>query len=154
MCKPINQEPQSVEQYGHAGVDGSGTERPSPKGRVPMENIEFTQRSITITFPFDIEIAYLADTNSMEPVLDYESLIIQKKVETDEDIEDLQAGDIASYQAMGGRLFHALTDIEEDSEGWMAHAKGYNNKTRDPFRLRKNNIKAVYVGHIQIIREG
>ena len=89
--------------------------------------------------------ASFTDTNSMDPFLDETANAIEIKPKSPEDINP---GDIISYQTGYGTIIHRVTERGEDEKGIYYLVKGDNNKLRAPFKVRFNDIKGVLVAII------
>lgn len=76
------------------------------------------------------------DTNSMDPVIDKGANTIRIKVPC----EELQAGDIVSYQTAQGIIIHRIVHIDTDEEGLYFVLKGDNNPASDPGKVRCGQI--------------
>lgn len=109
----------------------SGIERASPADRTPYG----------YKLPGTTEIR-IADTNSMDPVLDAGDTALGEKTTRD----DLQPGDIITYYAQDGDLIiHRIQEIGEDGQGWYTIVKGDNNDLPDP-KVRWEQVDKVIVG--------
>jgi len=110
----------------------SGQEQASPQDRVPYG----------LTIPGSVEIR-IADTNSMDPVLDAEDTALGITVDSPDNI---YVGDIITYRDGGGNLIiHRVIQIGEDGGGWFAITKGDNNDFQDP-PIRWSQVDRVVVG--------
>jgi regulator of RNase E activity RraB len=84
---------------------------------------------------------YLSNTSSMLPTVDdTHNVIICKDY-----ISNLKKGDIISYNYSKHRILHRIEKIGLDNEGWYAYLKGDNIKSKDPFKVRQNQINGVVV---------
>jgi len=86
----------------------------------------------------------IADTNSMDPVIDeYANAIEIYPKSTD----DIHVGDIVSYKSkyMENNIIHRVVEINEDKEGWYAVMKGDNLNQTDPEKVRFEQIKRIVV---------
>lgn len=120
-------------------------EQNSPRDRIPESSIEMRPDGVFIKMN-NPQWAILADTNSMDPLFDVESHLIQKLVSTPDEI---QVGDILSYQApLGFSIVHRVIEIGNDEEGWYAIAKGDNNPAPDPWKVRFEQVRRVTVAII------
>ena len=124
-----------------AGLFGSD-DVPSPKDRVPEEKIHVFPNQVLLDIR-GAQWSRFTDTNSMDPVIDSGSNAIQIIPQSPEDI---QVGDIISYDSEYGTIIHRVTELGKDKDGWYAVAKGDNNPAADPFRIRFQQIKRVVVG--------
>ena len=128
--------------FGHPPVEKSGIERASPKGRI--ENVKWNNTTKMVEFgPFDEKpwITTVADTNSMEPLIDkpFTSVLIKA------DPADLEVGDVCVYSTGYNSIIHAIVQITLDTVGRLFKFKGYNNKGADPWKVRDEHIKHVLV---------
>jgi hypothetical protein len=125
-------------------LDGP-VERDSPDDWIKESQIEMRPDGVLIHFN-NPQWAILADTNSMDPVFDYEAHLIQTLVSTPDQIH---VGDIVSYSApLGFSIVHRVIEIGEDDEGWYAIAKGDNNPQPDPWKIRFDWVRRVTVAVI------
>lgn len=123
----------------------------SPADRVSLAAIVASGSRLTLNIPNAI-IYTIADTNSMDPVLDKGSTVIAVKPRHG---AELVAGDIIIYRPekpdsadSGSRaapVIHRLAEVGEDSEGWYGIPKGDNNLAADG-KVRFGQIEAVVVG--------
>lgn len=122
---------------------GSGIERTSPTNWVKESQIEVTDSKVTINLE-GAKWAKFTDTNSMDPVFDKGSNAIQIEPKSK---EELNVGDIITYDSNGKKIIHRIIEINNDGE-WYAITKGDNNKKQDPGKIRFNQIEKVVVGII------
>lgn len=113
----------------------------SPGDWIQESQVKITANSITINQQ-NLRWARIADTNSMDPVIDKNSNSIELKPKKP---SDLQTGDIISFKTDYGTIIHRIVQIGNDPEGWYAVTKGDNNKNPDPYKVRFNQIKGVVV---------
>ncbi|MDD5331571.1 MAG: hypothetical protein PHE43_01975 [Candidatus Nanoarchaeia archaeon] len=114
----------------------------SPSDRVTISNLELSKNKLTVNLE-DIHLAQFEDTNSMDPILDENSIGIEIKPN---DENGLSVGDIVAYEYEGEMIIHRIEKISYDNEGWYATLKGDNNSFSDPFKVRFNQIKYILVG--------
>ena len=125
---------------------GTPVEINSPHDRIKESQIHIHQDKIII----DIEgasWASYADTNSMDPVLDYGANGLELKPKSE---DDLFIGDIVAYESKitNELIIHRIVDIKEDSQGKYFILKGDNNITKDPEKVRFSQIKYMLIGII------
>jgi len=89
--------------------------------------------------------ATFTNTNSMDPILDEKSHAIEIKPESGDEIE---VGDVISYQTEYGIIIHRVIEKGKDEEGIYYMVKGDNNQFEDPFKVRFENVKGVVVALI------
>ena len=120
-------------------------ELPSPSDWIKEDDIHVYYKSVE----FDCENcqwANFADTNSMDPVLDYGHNAIEIIPQR---TSDIRVGDIVSYDAgVYGTIIHRVIQIGNDEKGWYTIFKGDNNSEADPFKVRFNQIKRKVVAII------
>jgi len=124
-----------------------GTGRPeqaSPHDRISLDDIRLHGNSVTITIDNPI-LAGFVNTNSMDPVLDYEANAIEIRPGSPEDIH---VGDIVSYETKQGTIIHRVIKIGHDDEGWFAVFQGDNNDRPDPEKVRFDQIQRLVVAVI------
>jgi|TARA_B100000315_G_C14400972_1_gene506453 hypothetical protein len=118
------------------------TEVNSPSDRIKEDQIK-VYNSLVIMDIERSELVSLEDTNSMDPLIDEDSNILQIMPESPEDIN---VGDIVSYQDDFGKvILHRVVEISEDSEGKFFVLKGDNNDSVDDSKVRFEQIKGVLV---------
>lgn len=118
----------------------------SPHNRISEGQIHLYPNKIVIDISQASWASY-ADTNSMDPVLDFgaNGLEIIPKNENELYIRDIAAYKPKSTQEL---IVHRIIDIREDSKGKYFIFKGDNNKTPDPEKVRFSQIKYVLIGVI------
>ncbi len=126
-----------------AGLFGS-QDVPSPKDRVPEDKIHVFPNQVLLDVK-GAQWSRFTDTNSMDPVIDKGSNAIQVIPQS---ADDIQVGDIISYDSEYGTIIHRVIETGKDKDGWYATAKGDNNPAADPFKIRFSQIKRVVVGII------
>jgi signal peptidase I len=124
------------------GVPAQGPEQVSPADRVDSENIAVMANGVLIKGLTNVRLVNLADTNSMDPVLDVESTAIEI---TPKSADELYVGDIVSYQSGSNTIIHRIISVGSDGE-WYAITKGDNNAVSDPEKVRFEQVKGVVVG--------
>lgn len=89
--------------------------------------------------------ASFTNTNSMDPFLDEASNAIEIKPESPDQINP---GDIISYQTDFGIVIHRVIEKGKDKKGVYFFVKGDNNTFKDPFKVRFDDIEGVLVAII------
>ncbi len=122
---------------------GYAVEKPSPGNWIDKGDINVYNDQIIINIEGAIK-AGVKDTNSMDPLIDSSSELIEIKPQ----ISQIHAGDIISYEMDGNNniVVHEVIETGYDSEGWYAVTKGYNNNEIDPEKVRAENVRGVVVG--------
>jgi len=126
-------------------VETGTIERPSSRDIIPYSAIKASGAKITIDFGGAVEIAEIADTNSMDPVFDIGHNAILLK---DFDRSELAVGDVVVYRLYGGLIIHRIIEITEDEGGRNYRLKGDNNDKPDPYWVRDEHIKYLMAGVI------
>ncbi len=126
-------------------------ERPSPGDWIKESQIEMRPDGVFIHMS-NPQWAILADTNSMDPLFDDTSHLIQMIPASQNEI---QVGDIISYASpFGFTIVHRVREIGFDEDGWYALAGGDNNLDvtgaimLDPGKIRWEMVKRVTVAII------
>jgi hypothetical protein len=116
----------------------------SPQKRVYDNNIKLFNDQIIIEKE-NITLAKFSDTNSMDPLLDSNTIGIMIPVKS---LKDIHIGDIVSYYSFEKNLTiaHRVIDIGEDNLGWYAIFKGDNNLFKDSQKVRFNQIRKIMIG--------
>ncbi|MFH1400124.1 MAG: hypothetical protein ABIH41_01270 [Nanoarchaeota archaeon] len=121
-------------------------ERASPHDRIVLKDIRVYSDRIVIYVHRPI-VTSLVDSNSEDPLFDVEANILSVEPEAPQDIH---VGDIMSYAPSfyDGEIVHRVVAIGQDEEGWFAVAKGDNNPSPDPGKIRFTQVKRVVIGII------
>lgn len=126
-------------------------ERPSPRDIIKPHQIYWdeTEGRITIhSIKGYVWITSVADTNSMDGLLDYgHTVLLIRKF----DKSELAVGDIVVYQPTeryANKIIHRIVKIGEDEQGRWYKTRGDNNATNDPYKLRDAHIKFLCIGII------
>jgi len=123
-------------------VNSGPVERPSPGDWVKESDIEMRPDGVFIKVS-NPQWAVLANTNSMDPVFDDGSHLIQI-IPTSTD--QIRVGDIVSYLSpLGFTIVHRVKEIGHDEEGWYAIMRGDNNPKDDPWKVRWDEVRRVTV---------
>lgn len=78
--------------------------------------------------------SYIIKTNSMEPTIKVNDVLITKKVEK----EKIKVGDVITFIKNGEVITHRITQIDENGE---YTTKGDNNNIEDTFKINYDNIE-------------
>jgi len=118
----------------------------SPHDRIKESQIHIYSDRIVI----DVEgasWASYADTNSMDPVLDFGANGLELVPQSE---DQLFIGDIAAYRSeiTDELIVHRIVEIKEDSEGKCFRFKGDNNTIKDRECVKFEQIKFVLIGVI------
>jgi hypothetical protein len=115
-----------------------------PKERIFERDLAVYRNQVLINMngPF---FANFEDTGSMEPLLNSNSKAIQIKPLNE---NELEVGDIISFNVSNQLIIHRIVEIGEDELGWFVITKGDNNLRPDPFKVRFNQIDRVLVAII------
>ncbi|MBS3125024.1 hypothetical protein J4211_02100 [Candidatus Woesearchaeota archaeon] len=117
-------------------------ERDSPRDWIKERQIVMRPDGVLIKID-NPQWAILTNTNSMDPVFDETSHLIQVFPKSKDEIH---VGDIVSYQSpLGFMIVHRVIQIDTDSEGWYAILKGDNNPSQDPWKVRWDMVRRVTV---------
>jgi len=140
-----------VEEYrGEDGVllselNGS-RELASPSDWVSEEEIKVYNNKVLIRFN-NLSWAKVTDTNSMDPLIDEKTNVVEVMPKFPEDIH---AGDIAAYRSAytDEIILHRVINISSDSKGTYYTLKGDNLAKQDPEKVRFSQIQGVVVAVI------
>lgn len=86
---------------------------------------------------FYIYKAYVITTNSMEPELKKDDVVIIKKAKE----KNLKQGDIITFKQNGETITHRIVEIEDIEEGKLYITKGDNNNVQDEQGLLFDQIE-------------
>ena len=123
---------------------GSALERSSPQDRIAERDIEVYPDRVVINLE-GAQWARFADTNSMDPIIDRGVNALQIAPKS---MDDIEVGDIISYQSGERVIIHRVIEKAIDEQGWYVTAKGDNNPTADPNKVRFEDITRVLVAVI------
>lgn len=117
----------------------------SPHDRIKEDQIK-VYKNLIIMHISDSELILVSDTNSMDPLIDNGSEVIQIKPEED----NIHIGDIVSYENknLNKTFLHRIVSIGEDDNGKYYILKGDNADSADPGKVRFSQIRGVVVGII------
>ncbi|MFH1631359.1 MAG: hypothetical protein ABIA21_04050 [Candidatus Aenigmatarchaeota archaeon] len=118
--------------------------KPSPADRISYDNISTTKNNVTVRVQDPIIVA-IENTGSMIPTFNEDSNLIEIVPKSP---DELNVGDIVSYQYGDDVIVHRIIEIGNDENGWYARFKGDNNPVQDPGRIRFSQIKRLVVGII------
>lgn len=90
---------------------------------------------------FYIYKAYVITTNSMEPELKKDDVVVIKKAKAD----NLKQGDIITFKQNGETITHRIVQIDDIEEGKLYITKGDNNNVQDEQGLRFDQIEGKLV---------
>ena len=82
--------------------------------------------------------SYIIKTNSMEPTININDVIITRKVERDE----IKTGDVITFMQNGEVITHRITQIDVNGE---YTTKGDNNNIEDTIKIDYENIEGKHV---------
>lgn len=85
--------------------------------------------------------SYVIKTNSMEPTINVNDVVINKEVKQDE----LNVGDVITFLHEGEVITHRITKIDNDGDVTHYTTKGDNNNIEDIFKITYENIKGKHV---------
>lgn len=90
---------------------------------------------------FYIYKAYVITTNSMEPELKKDDVVVIKKAKAD----NLKQGDIITFKQNGETITHRIVQIDDIEDGRLYITKGDNNNVQDEQGLRFDQIEGKLV---------
>lgn len=90
---------------------------------------------------FYIYKAYVITTNSMEPELKKDDVVVIKKAKAD----NLKQGDIVTFRQNGETITHRIVQIDDIEDGKLYITKGDNNNVQDEQGLRFDQIEGKLV---------
>ena len=120
-------------------------EKISPRDIIKSDQISIVGSTITIDAGGRVTLAEIADTNSMDSLMDigHNALLLE-----DFDKSALEVGDIIVYAAPEGKIVHRIVEKGVDEQGNWFRCKGDNNFTKDPYIIRDINILSLCIGII------
>jgi hypothetical protein len=125
---------------------GSAAEQNSPYNHISEDLIHVYDDKILLDIP-NATWSTFADTNSMDPFIDYGANGLEIRPKT---YLDIHVGDIISFKhnLINGILIHRVVRTGFDDDGWFAITKGDNNNNEDPGKVRFDDVHGVLVGVI------
>lgn len=90
---------------------------------------------------FYIYKAYVITTNSMEPELKKDDVVVIKKAKAD----NLKQGEIVTFKQNGETITHRIVQIDDIEDGKLYITKGDNNNVQDEQGLRFDQIEGKLV---------
>lgn len=136
--------PEPLEKPINAAISKVYTPKLTPPDRIKEEQIHVYEDKIVIEVK-NPKWARFAATQSMVPFLDEGSNALQIQPEAPDDI---QLGDIVSYQYGDSVIIHRVIEISEDEQGRYYIVKGDNNPEPDPIKVRFQQIRRILIGII------
>ncbi len=115
-----------------------------PKPRITEENITIIDEGVIINVDNPL-FAMFEDTKSMIPTINTDTKAIQIKPKNPEDI---QKGDIISYETEEKIIIHRVIEVNQDEEGWYATTKGDNTRQPDREKVRFEQIRRILIALI------
>jgi hypothetical protein len=116
----------------------------SPSDWIKEDQIKVYEDKVVLEINNTIWASF-TNTNSMDPFLDEDSHALEIIPENENDIN---IGDIISYQTAYGVVIHRVIEKDVDEKGMYYLVKGDNNLFKDPFKVRFDEIKGVVVAII------
>lgn len=114
----------------------------SPSDTIKEHQIKVYEDKVIIDI--NAEWAKIANTKSMDPVLDKGTFVLQIIPQNENEIH---LGDIVTYtNSEGMRIIHRVIGIEKDEKGTYFILKGDNNRNPDPYKVRFDMIDRKLVG--------
>ena len=120
-----------------------GADLAAPQDRIPESRIWITEDQAIIRMQ-GLQWAAFAPTGSMLPTFGAGHHALQIIPTTPEDI---QPGDIISFETTRGVIIHRVQAVGHDKRGWYALTQG-DNAGADPEKLRWRQVKKVLVAII------
>lgn len=140
----LDAEALKITGFAVASANGISDSSLTPADRVAEEEIRASSDAVLIRLP-NATIGAINETNSMGGLLGNGSSAIMIKPKS---AEDLHQGDIVAYHSdeAAGLVAHRIARIGEDEQGWFAITKGDSSKTKDPGKVRFEQVRYIVVG--------
>ncbi|MFH1275888.1 MAG: hypothetical protein ABIH82_02145 [Candidatus Woesearchaeota archaeon] len=121
-------------------------EKDSPFDHVKDKQVRVLKNKVEIDMK-DVSWWTIADTNSMDPLIDEGSTALSVKPISQESIHN---GDVAFYNSLIAKkvIVHRVIKIDNDEQGWYSKFKGDNLIEEDPENVRYPQIEGVLIGVI------
>ncbi|MEM2478962.1 MAG: signal peptidase I [Candidatus Pacearchaeota archaeon] len=142
----LNLDPESQKPYFLAKNLAKNNDILSPGDHINESSILVYPDKVVLLIP-NSYLARFAATKSMDPVLDVEANAIEIKPSNETEISP---GDIISYRSSLSKelIIHRVIEVGYDEKGWYAIAKGDNNPTHDPEKIRFEQVNGLVVALI------
>tara|TARA_Y100000310_G_scaffold9528_1_gene10028 strand:+ start:51 stop:521 length:471 start_codon:yes stop_codon:yes gene_type:complete len=136
----------------HEIFSGRGFEIPSPPDVVKMEDIraenyvdgqgrDRVRVIIDGLLPPIHIMPIIHDTNSMDGILDLDHHYPISN--NPEYLNNVKVGSVVYWEKYGVTRIHQVIEIGKDKRGWFCYCKGWNLSIKDPYRLRREDVKWV-----------
>ncbi|MDD3199871.1 MAG: signal peptidase I [Eubacteriales bacterium] len=84
-------------------------------------------------------------TGSMQPLIYPGDVILLEQIRSEEQVRNLEVGDIIQFQREEILITHRIIEIEEDKlKNLTFHTKGDNNSAPDSQVVKANDIRGIY----------
>lgn len=123
-----------------------GVEKDSPFDHVKTSQVKVLQHKVEIDMK-DVMWWNIADTNSMDPLIDIGTTALSVKPVSEQAIH---VGDVAFYNSLLAKqtIVHRIVKIGSDEVGWYSKFKGDNLEKIDPEDVRFKQVVGVLIGII------
>jgi len=112
--------------------------------RVHREDITVTDNDVVISIK-NVTWSVFSNTSSMIPVINHNTNAIEIKPAS---IQDINIGDIISYNVSNQIVIHRVQDKGHDEQGYYLITKGDNNLVVDPEKVRFEQVQGIVVALI------
>lgn len=122
---------------------------PSPPDIIPHKNVIYNEAGkfveISGVLP-RVCFPTIADTNSMDGLMDFGHTVIlsDNKYYLD---NFLKVGTVIVWQKWDMNVIHQIVEVGRDDR-WYCYTKGINCPTRDPWKIRREDIEWIALGII------
>jgi len=123
-----------------------GIDKDSPFDHIKTSQVNVMQHKVEIDIK-DVTWWDIADTNSMDPLIDIGSTALSVKPKS---TDFIYVGDVAFYDSVVVKkpIVHRVVNISSDGVGWYSKFKGDNLEKVDPEKVRFKQILGVLIGII------
>jgi hypothetical protein len=121
-------------------------EKDSPFDHVKNSQINVLKNKVEINMA-DVAWWEIADTNSMDPLIDIGSVALTIKPKS---TNDVHLGDVGLYNSNIAKtvIIHRVIRIDSDDKGWYSRFRGDNLKKVDPEKVRFEMMEGIMIGVI------
>ena len=123
-----------------------GVDKDSPFDHVKDSEVRVLKHKVEIDMK-NVMWWKIADTNSMDPLIDIGTTALSVKPISEESIH---VGDVAFYNSEIAKreIVHRVVKIDSDEQGWYSKFRGDNLEKDDPEDVRYNQVIGVLIGII------
>lgn len=82
-------------------------------------------------------------TGSMQPVFDPGDMVLIEKISSEEQLQDLKAGDVINFKRDEINISHRILQVIEEDGGYCFQTKGDNNSSEDVRLVKPEEVRGI-----------